>query len=275
MGVQCEYSVLMSVYKGDSPELLRSSMSSMFDQTVKPSDFVLVCDGELSPSLNRVIEEFENRESCLNVIRLASNRGLGKALEVGLQECKYELVARMDSDDISVSNRMMIQLAAFEATNADVIGGAIAEYCDNPKQPYAFRIVPDGGDKLFEFAKLRNPMNHVTVMFKRSEVIRCGGYKDMPYVEDYYLWVRMLANGATLINVPNILVYVHADENMYKRRAGFEIAKSQLKVAKEMRGLGLINNREYIRNVSVRVGGSLIPSFVRKAIYRKKFRKTR
>ncbi len=267
-----QYSVLMSVYKGDKPEWLRASMESMFSQTVKTDDFVLVCDGDLTNALDDTISFFEQRENSLRVIRLDTNQGLGKALEIGLPLCKNELVARMDSDDISIPDRIEKQLRVFKESTADVVGGAIAEFDDSPERLLRMRKTPAGGAELLEYAKLRSPMNHVSVMFKKSKVLLCGGYRELPFAEDYYLWVRMLANGSELINIPEALVYVRAGDDMYKRRSGLIICKSQIKIATAMYRLGLLNKLEFLRNISVRVCGSVAPAFLRKAVYEKRFR---
>ena len=100
------YSVLMSVYAKERPEFLRLSTESMLAQTVKTNNFVLVCDGPLTPELDAIVAELQQKHGDLfHVIRLETNQGLAHALNRGLRECKNELVARMDSDDIAVPDR--------------------------------------------------------------------------------------------------------------------------------------------------------------------------
>ena len=109
-----KYSVLMSVYYREKPEFLRQSMESILHQTVPTDDFVLVCDGPLNPELDAVIAQMQQAFGpVLYVLRLKQNGGLGKALNAGIQHCKNELVARMDSDDISRPDRCEKQLKVF------------------------------------------------------------------------------------------------------------------------------------------------------------------
>ena len=101
-----DYSVLMSVYKNEKAEYLRTAMNSMWNQTVVTNDFVLICDGPLTEEIDEVIKDMQlQHPDELHVIRLKQNRGLGRALRAGVLECKNELIARMDSDDISLPER--------------------------------------------------------------------------------------------------------------------------------------------------------------------------
>ncbi|MBQ4504408.1 MAG: glycosyltransferase, partial [Firmicutes bacterium] len=153
-----EYSVLMSVYHKESPGFLRASMQSMFNQTIPPSDFVLVCDGPLTEALDAVISSFQAEYSTtLQVIRLEKNMGLGSALNEGLTHCKYEYIARMDSDDIALPHRIAKQHLAIRATGADIISGTVAEFDQVPGDKNTCRKLPDQHDQIREFAKKRNP----------------------------------------------------------------------------------------------------------------------
>ncbi len=149
------YSVLMSVYWKEKPEFFKKAIESIEDQTVKTNDFVLVCDGKLTDELNMVIKEKEEQlGKILNVIRLPKNVGLGKALNIGITYCKNELIARMDSDDISFKNRCEKQLEVFlEKPNVSICSGTVEEFSEDINVVDARRILPEMQKDILEFAK--------------------------------------------------------------------------------------------------------------------------
>ena len=268
------YSVLMSVYKKEKPEFLRESMQSMYDQTVPTNDFVLICDGPLTKELDEVIIEMQKKfGKRLRVIRLDKNHGLGYALSVGVKECKNELIARMDSDDVSVKNRIGKQLVALEDEDTDVVGGNIAEYDEEMKNNTGKRIVPEYHEDIVRRMKKRNAMNHVTVLYKKSAVIDAGNYIDMPGFEDYYLWVRMIKNGRKFYNIQHNLVKVRCGSEMIDRRGGLSYFKNVKRFEGAMLNIGFIGRGNYCMNVSGRFFVSIIPNSVRTIIYRKLLRK--
>lgn len=272
MTVKQNYSVLMSVYHADQPDWLRLSIESILNQTIPTDDFVIVCDGPLSEGLNQVLNEYSEINSCIHIFRLQKNVGLGNALAFGIKCCKNELIARMDADDISLKNRAQIQLKLHKNGNYDVVGGEILEFMDNPKHPTGIRSVPECANKARDFYIYRNPLNHVSVMFKKSSVLRAGNYQDMPYREDYFLWIRMLEKGAKLYNIQKPLVLVRAGDAMYKRRAGKRMLSSCISLAKYMKNGGFLTNFEYIKVLVMWIGGATLPTKVRKKIYKKSFR---
>lgn len=273
MKAKQNYSVLMSVYHADNPDWLRVSIKSILDQTIPTDDFAIVCDGPLSEGLNQVLDEYSEVNNCIHVFRLKKNVGLGNALAFGIKCCKNELVARMDADDISLNNRAELQLKLHETGNYDVVGGEILEFIDNPKYPIDIRGVPECASKARNFYIYRNPLNHVSVMFKKSSVLRAGNYQHMPYREDYFLWIRMLEKGAEFYNIQKPLVLVRAGDAMYKRRAGKQMLDSCISLAKYMKNRGLLTNFEYIKVLTMWIGGATLPVGVRKRIYKKSFRR--
>lgn len=270
-----EYSVLMSVYYKEKPEFLRQSMISIFNQTVKTNDFVLVCDGELTAELDNVVSEMQNIfGEVLNVVRLLQNVGLGKALNEGIQHCKNDLIARMDSDDISYLNRCEKQLAVFEnSPELSIVGGIIEEFSVTPDKVSAKRVVPEKNDEIIRFAKKRCPFNHPCVMYRKETVQNSGGYQDFYLLEDYYLWIRMLMNGSVGYNLQEPILWMRTGNGMYKRRAGLKYAKSQIKLFKFMKNKGFINEWQFLMSVAIRFASSVSPNFLRKFMYKKVLRK--
>lgn len=225
------YSVLMSVYFKEAPEYLRQAIESIQAQTFPTDDFVLVCDGPLNDALDAAIaEKQQEMGSALNVVRLVKNGGLGNALNEGIKHCKNELVARMDSDDISVMDRCQKQVELFEKNpELDIASGALLEFVTSPNQITGGRKVPCSNDDIVGYSRKRCPFNHPCVMFKKSAVERAGGYQEKYHLfEDYYLWIRMLQNGCKAQNLSDVLLYMRTPADMYLRRGGAAYAKAML-----------------------------------------------
>lgn len=269
------YSVLMSVYRKEQPEYLRQSVASICAQTVPTDDFVLVCDGPLTPELDDVIADMQARlGAVLHVVRLPQNGGLGAALNVGIQHCRHELVARMDSDDISRPDRCARQLAAFAAhPEVSILSGWVEEFTDTPEHITSRREVPEDDAAIRRFARRRNPFNHPCVMYRKSAVQAAGGYQPFFLLEDYYLWVRMLQHHAVGYNIQAPLLWMRGGSNMYKRRSGGGYCVSQVRLLQYMMHTGFITGREFCMLASIRVGASLLPNSVRMLLFQKLLRR--
>ena len=270
------YSVLMSVYKNEKAEHLRIAMNSMWKQTVPTDDFVLICDGPLPPELNAVIDEMESEHPELHVIRFEKNGGLGHALQVGIKECENEIIARMDSDDISVPERCEKELAFLNNNpSISLVGGIIEEFTEtepNSNMPLALdgmRVVPEKQEDIIQFAKTRNPFNHPSVMFRKKDVLAAGNYPDVRFMQDYFLWIHMLFEGFKGYNIQETLVYMRADTNLFRRRSGKVYRKIQLDLFKQMKDHGFISNIEYIKSCSIRIGSSMAPNWLRRLLFKK------
>ena len=270
-----QYSVLMSVYEKEQPEFLVEAIDSILGQTKKTNNFVIVCDGPLNYKLDNVLNRYKNKyPDIFCILCLKKNMGLGIALNEGLKICKNELVARMDSDDISVSNRIELQMGCFNRDNdLSICGGYIAEFEDDVDRIVSIRKVPCTHEAISKWAKRRNPMNHMTVMFKKSSVISAGGYKKMDLAEDYYLWVRMLLAKDKMVNLNKILVKARIGNGMYQRRGGIEYARKIIQIQRPFLDLGFINRTDYYINIVIRTVNSLLPNSVREKVYKNILRK--
>ncbi len=210
----------MSVYAKENPDYLRMSIESMLDQTMAPDQIVIVKDGRLTDELDEVISYYESRyPDIFTIVPLEKNVGLGRALNEGLKRCRNELVARMDTDDISVKERCELQVQEFlKNEELSIVGGIIDEFYVEPSNVIASRVVPLKNEDILKFSRRRNPFNHPTVMYKKSAVLECGGYGNNRLTEDYELFVRMLRKGYMGMNTNKTLVLFRADENYLKRR---------------------------------------------------------
>lgn len=268
------YSVLMSVYHKENPEYLRAAMNSIWEQTVKTDDFVLVCDGPLTPELDAVIAEMQEEHPELTVVRLAKNGGLGNALNEGMKHCKNDLVARMDSDDISRPDRCERQLAVFrDYPEVSIVSGVVEEFTQSTEKIDSRRVLPETHKEILDFARKRNPFNHPCVMYRKAAVEAAGGYKDFYLLEDYYLWIRMLQSDAIGYNIQEPLLWMRAGSDMYKRRSGLRYARSQKALFKYMRDTGWITTGQYIKSSAIRGASSLAPNGLREFVFKKVLRK--
>lgn len=214
------YSVLMSVYAKDNPEYLKQAIDSMLNQTVKPEQFVIVQDGLLPESIGQMICKYEsNQPELFTIIKLETNGGLANALNIGLQACRNELVARMDADDISLPQRCEKELKKFNENPDLVICGCnIDEFYDIPQNVKTSRVVPAEYKDILRFMRRRQPFNHPTVIYKKSKVIEAGGYPQLRRKEDFDLFSRMLSKGYYALNVNESLYLYRANEENYARR---------------------------------------------------------
>ncbi|MGP9688746.1 glycosyltransferase [Psychrobacter sp. AOP22-C1-C5] len=268
-----KFSVLMSVYKNDVPRFFEQALQSVNSNTIKPTEVVLVCDGLLTDELEQVIVRYKTKLA-LNLIRLDSNMGLGIALQLGIRYCQYEWIARFDADDICDLIRFEKQINFIENNpNIDVLGGQIVEFNQDPyEQKMKRKRVPIINDDIYSYAKSRNPMNHMTVMFRKSAVIAAGNYQNAPYYEDYDLWVRMLLKGCKLANMDEVLVYARAGERMYDRRGGLNYLKQEIRMQINFFDIGFISLFQLSKNLTLRIPVRLLPNKVRGIVYSKLLR---
>jgi glycosyltransferase involved in cell wall biosynthesis len=265
----------MSVYKNDRLEYFQSALESIIYQTIKPDEIILTVDGPISESLDALIYKYEQEISILKTIRLSKNKGLGIAHQIGVNNCSYELIAMMDADDLALPDRFEKQLKYFEEDNTiDLIGGYISEFVDTIDNIVGVRDVPLSDNKIKKYLKKRCPFNHMTVMFKREAVLKCGNYQDWYYNEDYYLWCRMYLGGCQFRNTSDILCYVRVGKDMYKRRGGLRYFKSEFRLQQFMLNNKIINFFEYIINIFIRfIIQVIMPDNIRSFFFRSIFRK--
>ena len=217
-----KYSVLMSVYKNDSPVFLKSALESIYEkQTRKPDEIVIVFDGPLTDELYTVLDNFRvGKENIVYYYPQDTNKGLGEALRIGSEKCTGDYIFRMDSDDISAPDRFEKQINYILLhPDTDVLGTDIAEFQNSPDEgSLRIRSCPRNHADIVKMGKKRNPMNHVSVCIKREALIKCGGYQSLLLLEDYYLWLIMIADGCTLANINESLVYVRVGNGFDSKR---------------------------------------------------------
>ena len=269
---ELKFSVAMSVYYKDNPDFFDIALKSITeDQTVLPNEIVLVADGPVSDELNSVIDKYEKKYAELfNVVRLPENKGLGNALKVAVENCKYDLIARMDSDDISLPTRFEEQIKYFSNnTDTDIIGGDITEFIDSPDNIVGKRAVPMTHHEICDYMKTRCECNHMSVMYKKDAVQKSGGYLDWFWNEDYYLWIRMMEHSCIFANTGTVLVNVRVGKDMYQRRGGKKYYISEKNLQKYMLEKKIISKMTYHSNVLKRwIIQIALPNSIRGWVFR-------
>lgn len=263
------FSVLLSVYFKEQATYLQQCLNSILSQSLQPTEIIIVKDGILTKDLDQVIDNFLSKTKILKVIQLPNNIGLGKALNIGLQHCTYDIIARMDTDDIAKPNRFEKQLKVFQQyPDIDIVSSWIDEFEGDTNHILSIRKLPEYHKEIYQFAKKRSPINHPAVMFRKSSVLAAGGYKHFPLFEDYYLWVRMLINGAKFYNIQESLLYFRSSPEMFKRRGGINYALIELKFERELLRIKFIDKSIFIKNILIRFISRLIPNKLRTIIYK-------
>ncbi|MBD5331384.1 MAG: glycosyltransferase [Bacteroides sp.] len=268
-----EFSVLMSVYCKEKVEALECAIVSLLCQTYQPSEIIIVEDGPLTSELYNCLDEFECKYPIIKRIKLSENGGLGKALNEGLKHCSHPIVARMDSDDIAKPYRFEKQIVVFQKyPQVEVVSSWIDEFIDTPENIISTRKLPEYPYQIFNFGKKRCPINHPAVMFKKESILFAGGYQHFPLFEDYYLWVRLLMNGAKFYNIQESLLLFRTSRDMYKRRGGLKHAINEIKFQRKIWKMGFITPIQFIYNISIRFVTRLAPNFIRASIYQRLLR---
>lgn len=274
------FSVSICVYGKDNHKYFDVALESVVFQTIEPTEIVLTVDGPIPKTIEDVIRKYEiilkEKNIAFKIIRLEKNMGHGEARRICFDNCSYDLIAIMDADDISVTNRFEKQIAFLkENPELSVVGGVITEFItkENIKDTSCIagnRIVPKTNEEIKIFMKKRCPMNQVTVMFKKNDVSEVGGYIDWFCEEDYYLWIRLALAGKGFGNIEQKLVNVRVGDEMYQRRGGIEYFKSEVKLQKYMLDKKMIDFRRFLINVGERfILQVLMPSRIRGWLFRK------
>lgn len=267
-----DFSVLMSVYMKEKPQYLKQAIDSVLNSSLQPTEILIIEDGKLTKELYDVLESYP----VLRRIKFSKNMGLGKALDIGVEEAKTNLIARMDTDDICKTDRFELQIEKF-VKNKDLVlvGSDIAEFDQDYTKINQIKKMPEYGRDIMKYAELRNPFNHPTVMFRKDAIQKVGSYKAMPYFEDYYLWLRIIKRypEKSYENISEPLVLMRTDENLYKRRGGLKYIKHIIYFRKTCVKENLLNVHKAIYSSVASVVVSIFPNNLRKKIYVRILRK--
>ncbi len=270
-----QISVLMSLYINEKTEYAKACFDSLLSQTYLPNEWVIVEDGPLTVEMYSLLDEYQNRyPSLIKRIPLRQNQGLGLALREGIRHCSNELIARMDTDDIARNDRFEKQFIEFQKDPLlDICGSQIKEFIGTPDNVVSMRLVPTTDAEIKKFQKYRTAFNHVTVMYKKSTVLKAGNYEHAPSMEDALLWAKMFIAGAKSLNINEALVYVRVGNDMYSRRTGINYIRNYMKGREQIYKVGYISYFEFIVSVIIRCIFALLPISITKIVYQKMLRK--
>lgn len=270
-----KYSVLMSLYKKEKPEYLELAIESMLGQTVLPDEIVIVKDGPLTTELESILTKYKEKyPDVFTIVVSEENIGLGRALNLGLNSCRNELVARMDTDDISKSHRCERQLKEFEKNEElALLGSSVDEFYSTPDEVVSRRVVPTEHKDIYEFAKRRSAFNHPAVMYKKSKVLAVGGYGDLRRNQDVDLFGRMLFSGCIAGNIEESLLYFRSNDDLAKRRKSWENTKSYIDTIKKFWKMRYASFGDYLMIAVAQTGMFLMPVKVQHWVYKTFLRK--
>lgn len=263
-----KFSVLMPVYFKEKTKYLDESIKSIIEQTLKPNQIVIIKDGKFPAELNKVIEKYKSKyNNLIDIYEFEKNVGIAKALNKGLSICKYEYIARMDSDDVCKNDRFEKQMNYLQKnTELDILGGIIEEYDEGMNKLLSKREVPKKEENIKLNIKKENPFNHSTVIFKKETILKLGGYKNIK-LEDYDLWARMVINNCKMENLNEILVKNRTGITMYKKHSGIKYVKDIIEIENKLYEYKLINKGEYAINLIKRIPLALCPVQLKRFIY--------
>lgn len=259
------FSVLISTYKKDNPTWLREALNSIFSQTLLPNEIVLVKDGPLTSDLDHIIDEFSQKHPIFKIVINETNLGLGLALQRGVLACNNELIARMDSDDISYPDRFEKQIPLMQK-GYDVVSSWSIFFEGNTDNVIACKKRPEHHHDIKKLAKRKSPICHACSILRKSKVIEAGNYRNRLYYEDYDLWVRMFMTDAVFYNLQDYIYYVRSSKDQFGRRGGLSYLKTEIKVHWDFMKMGFINIYEFARNIFIRVFVRLSPTFLRRSL---------
>jgi glycosyltransferase involved in cell wall biosynthesis len=264
------YSVLMTISPKEKPHNLNASLESIVNQSLVSNDIVIVKDGPFTHELNEVLDKFCIIYSdIVTVASLSSATGVANASNIGLERCKNNLVARMDSDDISLPDRFKVQYNYMKShKEIDLVGGFINEFSNENDPSYLLRKVPLDFESIRKQLIKRNAVNHVTVMFRKDSIISVGGYIQIDNHVDYFLWVRMSLNNKKMSNLEKVLVNVRAGEFQIHRRGGIKYILSEIKFYRMLSKLNFLSKFQSFINIVIRMPFRLSPSKIRLLMYR-------
>lgn len=263
------FSVLIPVYYKENALFLKTALDSIWDvQTVKPAEIILVKDGPLTAELDRVIEDFSVKAP-VRIVDLPVNKGLGIALEVGVNACSCDFIARMDSDDIARSDRFEKQVAFLtKHPDIDLLGSTIEEFHTVVGDFASRRVLPESSEDIERFARRRNPINHMSAMFRKDAVLKAGNYQECRGYEDYYLWSRMIMNGCKFHNIQEDLIHARIGNGMLSRRQGFVFFSEEIKFQKALRSIGFLTKWQFVTNLILRAIPHLFPIWALRVVYK-------
>ena len=262
-----DVTVLLPVHAGVGAEELRRCLGSIDHQTLPPSEIVIVEDGPLTEEQLSVLDSSVPSGPRVKRIRLAENSGAGVANQTGLVAATCTWIAKADADDISCPERFERQMAELQARTHDVLGAAMAEFSADESRPTGVRGAPISHEAIARRMRWNSPINHPTSMYRRDLALEVGGYSDLRYMQDYDLFARMLASGARMHNMPDVLVLFRASPALFRRRSSREAIRCEFELQRNLRRYGLFGPVRQHVNLGLRLTFRFLPPAILRRAY--------
>ena len=226
-------SCICSIYKGTVLKELIIAIDSILIQEYKPNEIIIIVDGEINSNINSFLDYLSNFGDFFKIYYLKNNQGLGLALNYGIQESRNDLIARFDSDDINLKDRLKVQYdEIIQNPEISILGSSVLEFV-NPDESQIIKKINNNFKNRFKLHMIRNPINHPSVLFKKSDIINVGLYKDIKFFEDYELWLRCIKSGLKIKNINKPLVAMKRSD-FFSKRHGLKYAYFEFKFLKEI-----------------------------------------
>ena len=253
-------SVVLPVCYKDLPGQIEESIQSLFNQTLKPAEIIIVIDGPIGEMLNTKINTFRNRDT-VKVLEIKKSNGLARALNIGIRASTQTYIARMDADDISMRNRFEIQLDFLESNNLDLVGGQILEFKETTDKIVSRRLVPTNHTDIIKTLKIRSPFSHPTILFKRTLYKSVGGYSEWLKIEDYDFFVKCFLQNAKFGNTNESVLYYRLgpNYNAIRRRTGISYAINEIKLYIQFYRTGFYGLFELLKYITIKIPLRILP----------------
>ena len=266
MKIYPKFSVILPIYKKVKFKIFFKSFESILKQSLLPSELLIIYDGPIQGNIKSFINNRRKIYKFIKILNIPSNNGLGKALRLAVKKTSYNYIIRCDADDISLKNRFKDQVTFMKKNkNIDVLGSNINEIYDNKK--LTIKKLPKKNNDLRKYSLFRNPINHSSVIFKKNKIINSGNYIDMPFFEDYYLWLRVLKSGGKFHNIQKNLVLMGVNNDYYDRRSGLKYFLYYLNFLNKIKKDKIISYFIYFLNVIIRLHIVYLPRNIIIKIY--------
>lgn len=184
-------------------------LESLAGQSMADFEIVAVDDAS-SDATPEILKAWKGRDTRLRVIQ-GAGAGLVAALNLGLQHCDADLVARMDADDSAHPERLTRQVELFESQSDLVVAGCLVKHVSDSEVGEGLRVYERWlnslvtHEEMYRERFIESPMPHPGAMFRRRAILDAGCYRDISWPEDYDLWLRLLESGHRFAKVPQVL----------------------------------------------------------------------
>lgn len=265
-----DFTLLLPVYIRDKYEDFIDCITSIRANDVQPAQILIVFDGPVVPEISEFSDRLCKHEAHFSVLKLPVNRGLANALNVAVDNSRFDVICRMDADDVCEADRFRLQWNEFNEANYDLLGSSISEFDCNSKRPSNVILYPQYSSDVKRQIKYRNPFAHPTMMFRKDLYIKAGQYHPTDrYFEDWGLWLRILPFAKKIGNIQKPLVRMRANVSQRNRRRGYNYIICEWKFFIKYQKLGLLNFNSLVYLTFIRTPVRLLPFQLFEYIYNK------